>query len=251
MSVIEKTCDVLVVGGGPAGSATATLSAKMGRSVILLEKEQFPRFRIGESFMPATWWTFERLGVLEKLANAGFTRKHSVQFYLKDGRATHPFYFSDIDPRENSVTWQVDRGTFDKLLLEHAADCGAEVHQGSPVKEILFEDGRACGARASFQTKDMIVRSKVVVDASGQNSILARHFGLRRFDPMLKNAAIFTRFKGALRDPGRDEGATLVMHTKMGNSWFWYIPLAGDVVSVGVVGPIEYLVKGQIGRAHV
>lgn len=246
MSDNERHCDVLVVGGGPAGSATATLAAKMGRSVILLEKERFPRFRIGESFMPATWWTFERLGVLDKLAKAGFTRKHSVQFYLKDGRATRPFYFSDIDPRDCSITWQVDRGTFDKLLLEHAAECGVEVHQGSPVKEILFEGERACGALASLpETGDTVVRAKVVVDASGQNSILARRFGLRRFDPKLKNAAIFTRYKGAYRDPGIDAGATLVMHTNQGNSWFWYIPLAGDVVSVGVVGPIDYLVKGR------
>ena len=243
-----KTCDVLVVGGGPAGAATATLAAQKGRSVILLEKEQFPRFRIGESFMPATWWSFERLGVLEKLRNAGFTRKHSVQFYLKDGRPTQPFYFSEIDPHESSVTWQVDRATFDQLLLDHAAESGVEVHQGAPVKEILFEGERACGARVSLSGgKDTVVRAKVVVDASGQNSILARRLGLRRYDARLKNSAIFTRYKGAVRDSGRDEGATLVMHTTNGDAWFWYIPLAGDVVSVGVVGPIDYLIKGRSG----
>ena len=126
---VEKNYDVIVIGGGPAGSSTAALTAMQGRRVLLLEKERFPRFRIGESFMPATWWSFQKLGIVDKLKASHFVRKHSVQFYFKDGRPTRPFYFSDVNPSESSVTWQVDRGEFDKLMLEHAAEKGVTVIQ--------------------------------------------------------------------------------------------------------------------------
>jgi len=240
--------DVIVIGGGPAGSATATLVAKQGRSVLLLEKETFPRFRIGESFMPATYWTFLRLGILDKLKAGHFTRKHSVQFFVKDGRPTVPFYFSDADPHESSSTWQVDRGEFDQLMLDHAAESGVDVRQGAAVQEVLFEGGRAVGVRADIPGAGLSeARAKVVVDATGQAALLAKTLKLQQFDSKLKNAAVFTRYKGALRDKGRDEGATLVLHTDNEQAWFWYIPLAGDVVSVGVVGLMDYLIKGRSG----
>ncbi|HKY31876.1 MAG TPA: NAD(P)/FAD-dependent oxidoreductase [Candidatus Polarisedimenticolia bacterium] len=245
MSPSDRSYDVIVVGGGPAGSSTAALVTAQGRRVLLLEKERFPRFRIGESFMPATWWVFDKLGVVDKLMAGRFTRKHSVQFYLKDGRPTRPFYFSDVDPHESSVTWQVDRGEFDSLLLDHAKERGVEVRQGVAVQQVLFEGARAVGVRAEGGGGPFEVRAPVVVDASGQAGLLSRALGLRRIDPNLRNAAVFTRFEGALRDPGIDAGATLVIHTRNAASWFWYIPLAGDVVSVGVVGPIEYIIGSR------
>ncbi|HEY3174273.1 MAG TPA: NAD(P)/FAD-dependent oxidoreductase [Candidatus Polarisedimenticolia bacterium] len=245
---IRGSCDVIVIGGGPAGSATAALLAMQGRSVILLEKEAFPRFRIGESFMPATWWSFEKLGLLDKLKASHFVRKHSVQFYLKDGHPTLPFYFSEVDPRESSVTWQVDRGEFDHLMLDHASECGVTVVQQAAVQEVLFEGTRAGGVRAAMPGGDIReIRARVVVDATGQSSLLSRALDLKSWDPQLKNAAVFTRYHGALRDPGIDAGATLVLHTENRDSWFWYIPLAGDVVSVGVVGPMQYLIAGRRG----
>ena len=248
MTKQERSYDVVVIGGGPAGSSTATLLAQQGRKVLLLEKERFPRFRIGESLMPATYWTLKRLGVLEKMSASRFPRKHSVQFFLRDGSPTRPFYFSDIDPHEWSVTWQVDRGTFDELLLDHAAAQGVEVHRESPVQEVLFEEGRAIGVAADLAGKGRAeIGAKVVVDATGQSGLLSRALGLKDLDPKLKNAAVFSRFRGALRDPGRDGGATLVLHTDGKDAWFWYIPLPDDEVSVGVVGPIRYLIKGRAG----
>jgi flavin-dependent dehydrogenase len=240
--------DVIVIGGGPAGSATATLVAKQGRRVLLLEKERFPRFRIGESFMPATWWSFEALGVLDKLKKSAFQRKHSVQFYTKDGRGTRPFYFSDADPNQWSVTWQVDRATFDGVLLDHARECGVDVREQTPVQRVLFEGERAVGVQAALPGGgEAVFHAPLVVDASGQAALMSARMGLRRYDPRLRNAAVFTRYRGALRDPGIDEGATLVIHTDNAMSWFWYIPLAGDMVSVGVVGPMDYLITGRSG----
>ncbi|MGH9868960.1 MAG: NAD(P)/FAD-dependent oxidoreductase [Candidatus Polarisedimenticolia bacterium] len=242
----EHDVDVLVIGGGPAGSSTATLLARQGRRVALLERERFPRFRIGESFMPATWWTFEKLGLVEALNGSHFTKKYSVQFYTKDARPTRPFYFADAEPHLSSQTWQVDRGEFDSLLLRHARDCGVDVREETSVQQVLFEDGRAVGVRATGSDGTPHTWSaRVVVDASGQAALMSSRMSLRKYDPRLKNAAVFTRFEGALRDPGIDGGATLVIHTDNAMSWFWYIPLAGDVVSVGVVGPMSYLITGR------
>lgn len=240
--------DVIVIGGGPAGCTTATLSALQGRRVLLLEREQFPRFRIGESLMPATYWSLERLGVLEKMQASAFPRKHSVQFFVKDGRPTAPFYFSQVDDHDSSVTWQVERAEFDGILLEHAADSGVEVHQGTPVRQVLFDGERAEGVLADFPGQaGARIKAPVVVDASGQAGLLSRTLKLKEIDPRLKNAALFTRYRGARRDPGVDEGATLVLHTENEDSWFWYIPLPHDLVSVGVVGKLEYLMTARPG----
>ena len=244
----ERSWDVIVIGGGPAGSTTAALTAMQGRRVLLLEKERFPRFRIGESFMPATYWSFEALGLLDKLRSSDFQRKHSVQFYLKDGRATAPFFFSEVDPRESSSTWQVDRGEFDTLMLGHAAEKGVRVVQEALVHEVLFEQDRAVGVRATLPGEgELRLEAPVTVDATGQAALLSQSMKLKQYDAKLKNAAIFTRFDGAVRDPGVHEGATLVIHTDNEKAWFWYIPLAGGVVSVGVVGPMDYLIKGRSG----
>lgn len=240
--------DVIVIGGGPAGCTAATLSARQGRRVLLLEREHFPRFRIGESLMPATYWSLERLGVLEKMQASAFPRKHSVQFFVRDGRPTAPFYFSQVDSHDSSVTWQVDRAEFDRLLLEHAAENGVEVRQGTPVRQVTFDGTRATGVVADLSDRRGVpLMAPVVVDASGQAGLLSRALDLRQLDRQLRNATLFTRYRGAQRDPGVDEGATLILHTADEDSWFWYIPLPDDLVSVGVVGKLEYLLTERSG----
>jgi flavin-dependent dehydrogenase len=240
--------DVIVMGGGPAGSTVATLVAAAGRRVTLLERLPETGFKIGESLMPETFRTFTRLGLLERLHASAFPRKHSVQFYSKTGRASAPFYFQETDPGEGSITWQVLRRDFDRMLLENAADHGVEVRQGAAVREVLFAGDRAVGVAADLPGAGRReLRASVVVDATGQSAILGRRLGLREIDPQLKKAAVFTHFEGALRDPGIDEGATLVLHTEQQDSWFWYIPLPHDRVSVGVVGSVDYLVAGRGG----
>jgi flavin-dependent dehydrogenase len=290
--VANSDVDCIVIGGGPAGSTVATLLAQRGRRVVLLERSRVPRFHIGESLMPETYWTFQRLGMLEELKQSSFPRKFSVQFVNDQGRESVPFYFFETNPHESSVTWQVWRADFDRMLLDNARAAGVDVRTEMRVTDVLFDGDRAVGVRvaggdarrgpgptslqlgsgngnahdtirvtsagdlvggsedpaAATSSSDEAVeeiQAPVVVDAGGQSSILANRLGLRRFDARLKNAAVWTYYRGARRDPGIDEGATLVLHVRDKKGWFWYIPLPEDVVSIGVVGSIQYLLQGR------
>ena len=241
--------DVVVVGGGPAGATTATLVAQAGRRVLLLERERFPRYHIGESLIPETFWVLDRLGMLPKLRGGPFVEKHSVQFVSEQGRLSEPFYFADYKPHESSRTWQVSRAEFDAMMLDNARAHGAEVREGVRVLEVLFEGCRAVGVRVVDESgREETIRCQVVVDAAGQSCIIQDRLGLREWDPVLKKAAIWTYWKGAARDAGRDAGSTLVMQTRGKVGWFWYIPLQDDVVSVGVVAPFDYLFKDRPGK---
>jgi len=238
--------DVVVIGGGPSGATTATLVAKAGFRVQLLERERFPRYHIGESLIPETFWVLDRLGMLKKLQGSRFVEKHSVQFVTEQGKLSEPFYFGDYKPHQSSQTWQVTRAEFDQMMLDNAREHGVDVREGIRVLDVLFEDGRAVGVRAIDESGvAQEIRCTVVVDAAGQSCLIQDRLGLREWDPVLKKAAIWTYWKGAKRDAGRDEGATLVMQTKGKIGWFWFIPLQDDIVSVGVVAPFDYLFKGR------
>jgi geranylgeranyl reductase family protein len=247
METNKNNYDVIVVGGGPAGSTIASILAREGRSVVLLEKEEFPRHHIGESLMTDTYWTFERMGLLEKLRQSPFVRKYSVQFANSAGKESRPFYFFEAAHHESAVTWQVTRAVFDKMLIEHAAEQGATVHQGSAVKQVLFEGDRAVGVKV--QMKDgsrQRFQAPVIVDASGQSGMLSNKFGWRVRDPKLKKAVLYSYFKGAQREPDLNGGATLVLRTQPGSGgWFWYIPLEDDITSVGIVADPGYLMKNR------
>ncbi|MYA08067.1 MAG: FAD-dependent oxidoreductase [Holophagales bacterium] len=245
--------DVIVIGAGPGGSAAAAIAARGGLRVLLLEREPAPMFKIGESLMPDTHGVFEKMGALRAMQESHFVEKHSVQFFTKTGKASMPFYFEKERPGEDSArTWQVRRSEFDQLLMETAAGQGAEVHRGVNVRDVLFEGGRAVGVRAAGPSKDAVVElaGRVIIDATGQSAMISRRLDLGRIDYGLRHASIYTHFRGAIRDEGKDEGATLILHTKSGECWFWYIPLAGDVVSVGVVGPMDALIRKRDGRPH-
>ncbi len=248
-AAIPGRVDVAVIGGGPAGATVATLLAMAGRRVAVFERDRFPRFHVGESLIPECYWTLGRLDMLGKMRASGFTEKHSVQFVNERGDLSAPFYFSDHKQHDSSRTWQVTRREFDVMMLDNAREKGAEVFEGTRVLEVVFEGTRAAGLRVQPEGGgEQTVAADVVVDASGQSAMISARLGTREWDQELKKAAVWSYWKGAERGEGKDEGATTVLQLDEKQGWFWYIPLADDIVSVGVVAGNDYLLKDRENR---
>lgn len=242
----ENQYDVIVIGGGPSGSAAATLLAKRGFKVVVYERDHFPRFHVGESLIPYCYPVLEKLGLLPKMKSSHFTKKYGVQFINEHGKLSEPFRFEEYDPHERSQTWQVLRSEFDHMLVEHARESGVTVHEGARVLDVLSEGSRVVGVKVRCEgEEEKEVRASVVIDASGQSSLLIDRFNLRVWDKDLRKAAIWTYWKGATREPGLDAGGTIVIQTQEKKGWFWYIPLHDDVVSVGVVANFDYLFRNR------
>jgi flavin-dependent dehydrogenase len=225
------------------------LLAKQGYNVELFERDHFPRFHIGESLIPYTYHVIEKLGLLDQMKRSHFVEKRSAQFVNEHGKLSEPFFFGDFDPHERSQTWQVLRSEFDEMLLNNARQHGARVYEGTRVLDVIFDGQRAVGVRVANEEGGVReVRARVVVDASGQSSMLIDRLGLRTWDPVLRKSAVWTYWQGAMRDEGRNAGATLILQTAGKHGWFWYIPLHDDVVSVGVVASSDYLFRNRKSR---
>ena len=246
----HQNYDTIVIGGGPAGSTVATLVAEQGHRVLLLERATTPQFKIGESLIPATYWTFKRLGMLEKLRTSHFPQKYSVQFYSRSGKGSTPFYFFQTNPHESAVTWQVLRSEFDQMLLDNATEKGVEVRRGVGVREVLFDGDTATGVvtQNTDGTRETL-HATVIVDSTGQRSLIGKQLNLNTIEANLKMASLFTHYEGGHRDEGIDEGATLILHTEDKDSWFWSIPLPYNRTSIGVVGALDYLLQNRRNAA--
>ena len=237
--------DVIVIGGGPAGTATAALLAKKGWKVRVLEKCKMPRYHIGESLMPYCWFTLERLGVLPQIEAEGFTQKLSVNFVSPDGSQSRPFYFFQHHDHPSSYTWQVTRSRFDQILWDNAAAKGAILNDGVKVTRLLRNESTGAVIGVAIEDehgKPSEFKSTVVIDCSGRDALSAAKEGWRTRDPKLNKISIWTYWKGAKRDSGLDAGSTTVAYLPQ-KGWFWYIPLQNDVVSVGIVAERDYLFK--------
>ena len=238
----HSSYDVIVIGGGPAGTTLATLLQRQGHTCLVLNSSTFPRYHIGESLIPHTYGTLERLGLLPKLRASHFPVKHSVRFVAPSGEETDPFYFSETIAGERAQTWQVERSEFDQMCLDLALEAGAEVRMGARALKVLFEDEQAVGAIVQFDGDDQPreIRAQVVVDASGRATVLGKQLGLKEDVPQLNKASIWSYYRGGERREGIDAGETTVLMIE-DRGWFWYIPLPDDLVSVGVVASPDYL----------
>jgi flavin-dependent dehydrogenase len=236
--------DVAIIGGGPAGSTAAALLARAARRVIVLEREKFPRFHIGESLLPFSMQAFTRLGLHEKFARAGFMEKFGGEMYGACSEEGVKFYFEDGFRSQTDRSYQVTRAEFDKLLLDHAAESGAEVREETSVEGVAFsEEGVTLTisrrdelplvqGRAEARPSDQIA-ARYVIDASGRNSILGSHFKLKKNYEHLQKISLFAHYDGVERAEGRD--GTLTRMVRAIDRWFWVIPLSATRTSIGVV----------------
>lgn len=223
--------DVAVIGGGPGGTAVATHLARGGLRVGLFEREAFPRFKVGESMVPATMLLLERLGVLEAVAEGGFQIKYGAFFHDQESGLAHTFYFLQGMPWPN-WTYNVPRAQFDAILLEHARKQGVQVHQPTTVAGVAF-DGDGVTLEAESGGERTSYRARFLVDASGRDGFIAGRLGRRERVPNLGKVALFAHYRGADRFPGIEEGNIRIYLFEGG--WFWWIPFSNDVTSIGAV----------------
>jgi geranylgeranyl reductase family protein len=231
--VKNELYDVAIIGGGPAGSTAATLLARAGRRVVVFEREKFPRFHIGESLLPASMKVFTRLGVSEKFRRAGFIEKFGGDMAGSDSKKGVKFYFEDGYGSKCDRSYQVTRAHFDEILLDHAAENGAEVHEETIVESAAFADA---GVHLRVLHKNEPARelsARYLIDASGRNSFIGVKFNLKKNYEELHKFSIFAHYIGVDREEGRD--GTLTRMIRGLDRWFWMIPLTSERSSIGIV----------------
>lgn len=247
MTKTGNTFDAVIIGGGPAGASSAAILAEHGHRVLVLEREKFPRYHVGESMIPFTYGPMERLGLVPLMKKSAFVKKYSVVFISPNGRASQPFYFFNrYDKDTIAQTWQVLRSEFDEILLKNARSKGAEVIEEITVKELLRDGEKVVGVRAQKKNGEVVeFHAPITLDCTGKESFTAVRNGWRTKDPYLNKVAVWTYYQGSKREPGLDEGQTAVAYVPE-KGWFWHIPQHNDMVSVGVVAEGKYLTRDGV-----
>ena len=227
------SCDVFVLGGGPAGATVSTLLARRGRDVVMVDKDRHPRFHIGESLLPLNLPLFEKLGVREQVERIAML-KYGAEFNSPQHDHTVTFYFSGAWDRAHPHAYEVRRAEFDEILFRNAAAAGARVFEECRVTGVEFPEGEdVCITAREAGGGQRRWRARYLIDASGRDTFLAAKLGMKRRNPRHSSAAIYAHFTGAKRLPGKDEGNISIFWFDHG--WIWFIPLRQGITSIGAV----------------
>lgn len=239
-----QSCDVLVIGGGPAGTTVASLLAEKGHHVVVVEKDHHPRFHIGESLLPANLPLFERMGIADEVRAIGM-HKPGAEFVSPHHSWTQTFEFADAWDKSMPHAYQVKRAEFDEILVRHARHKGAEVHEGCKVTGVEFQPDHSAVVDARHEDgQTSRWQARFVVDASGRDTFLANRFRIKHRNPRHNSSAVYGHFRNARRQDGPAEGNITIFWFEHG--WFWFIPLTDGLTSVGMVTwPYHMKTKGS------
>jgi flavin-dependent dehydrogenase len=231
---IRDCYDVVVIGGGPAGTTFARLLERRGHDVLVVEKSRHPRFCVGESLLPGTLPIWRELGLDERFEKAGFLRKYGAYFCFEDGARPEYFHFDDGSRVHDPHAWEVPRSEFDQLLWDAAIEVGIPCIDRTTVRDVVFEDGRATGVELRLPDESRRhVGARLVADCSGRATLLGHQLGIRERDPKLDKIALYCHYDDVIRSSGDDAGTIAIIATPFG--WMWLIPFAGGGASVGAL----------------
>jgi flavin-dependent dehydrogenase len=233
--VIEKAFDAIVMGGGPAGASAASILGGAGHAVLVVERDEYPRFHIGESLIPGVIPYLEEIGAARAVREAGFIRKYGAVFLTPDSSFRQRYVFGDSLTPKADLAYQVERAEFDQLLLQNARACGAEVRVAERVTAFNEDDKGVRVTLGDRHGRSHEAHAKFLIDATGQQSLVAGRLGLRQMDRNLRNIAVFAHFAGARRETGPEGGDITIVLDPEG--WWWIIPLRNEVTSLGFVAP--------------